>query len=128
MGSDSTEMPSAMVALAAVPRLEESNSSTAVALLEAGTVIVAVMITLAAVMLMETKEASTPAMVAILPSRSEMSEMLKSPMLPLACSVSTTVSVEGGGGDGGSDGGGGLGGGGEGGGDGGGGLGGGGEG
>ena len=43
-----------------------------------------------------------------------MSSMLKSPMLPLACSVSTTVSVEGGGGDGGSEGGGGLGGGGEG--------------
>ena len=85
-----------MEARATVPRLEESKFSTAVALVEAGTVIVAAIITLAAVMLMETNEASTPALVAILPSRSEMSSMLKSPMLPLACSVSTTISDGGG--------------------------------
>eukprot|EP00964_Phaeocystis_antarctica_P105667 scaffold70663_cov63-Phaeocystis_antarctica.AAC.2 len=102
VGTSSTTTSSAAEARATVPRLEESKFSTAVALLEAGTVIVAVMITLAAVMLMETNEASTPALVAILPSRSEMSKMLKSLMLPLACSVSTTISVEGGGGDGGS--------------------------
>ena len=56
---------SAAVAEAAVPRLEESVVCTAAAVVEAGTAMLAMMSTLAAVMVIETDEASTPALSAI---------------------------------------------------------------
>ena len=62
---DSTVMPSAAEAAAAVPRVEESVVCTWVEVLEAGTAMVAVMITEAAVTAMVTAEASTPAADAI---------------------------------------------------------------
>ena len=68
VGSSSTlksVMPSAAVAEAAVPRLEESVLCTAAAVVEAGTAMLAMMSTLAAVMVIETDEASTPALSAI---------------------------------------------------------------
>ena len=61
-------MPSAAEAAAAVPRLEESLVCT-LAAIAARTVIVAVMITLAATTVTETNEASTPALAAIEPRR-----------------------------------------------------------
>ena len=74
VGSDWTSRPSALEAATAVLRLEESEFRTAAAVVEAGTAILAVMITLAAAKVMETDEASTPALVAILLSRAEVSE------------------------------------------------------
>ena len=65
LGSDSTVMPSAAEAAAAVPRVEVSEVCTAAGVVEAGTTMVAVMSTLAAVTLMVTSEASTPAASAI---------------------------------------------------------------
>ena len=65
VGDDSTVMPSAAEAAAAVPRVEESVVCTWVEVLEAGTAMVAVMITEAAVTAMVTAEASTPAADAI---------------------------------------------------------------
>ena len=73
VGSDSTVMPSAAEAAAAVPRLEKSSPST-LAALEAGTVIVAVMITLAASTLMTVDEGATPAVSAIERRRAVVSE------------------------------------------------------
>jgi len=67
-------IPSASEAVAAVPRVEESNACTAVAVVEAGTAMVAVMITLAAATSMVTSDLSTPAAVAILACRIEVSE------------------------------------------------------
>ena len=49
VGISSTVMPSAVEAASAVPRLEESEVCTCSAVVEAGTAMVAVMITLAAV-------------------------------------------------------------------------------
>ena len=49
VGASSTVMPSAVEAASAVPRLEESEVFISSAVVEAGTPIVAVMITLAAV-------------------------------------------------------------------------------
>ena len=70
LGSDSTVMPSAAEAAAAVPRVEASEVCTASAVVEAGTAMVAVMMTLAAVTLMVTSEmSSTPAALAIFCSR-----------------------------------------------------------
>ncbi len=74
VGSDWTSMPSALEAATAVPRVEESKLWTAAAVVEAGTAIVATMITLTAAKVMETDEASTPALMAILFSKAEVSE------------------------------------------------------
>ena len=57
-----------------VPRLEESTACTAVAVLAAGTAMVAVISTLAAVTLMVTSDLSTPAAVAMLCCKPEVSE------------------------------------------------------
>ena len=65
VGTDSTVMPSAVEAEAAVARLEASEVSTAAAVVVAGTAMTAVMITLAASTLMVTAEASTSAAVAM---------------------------------------------------------------
>ena len=73
VGSDSTVMRSAAEAAAAVPRLEESAVCTLVAL-EAGTVIVAVMITLAGATVMTVDEGATPALAAIERRRAVVSE------------------------------------------------------
>ena len=73
VGSDSTVMLSAVEAAAAVPRLEESEACT-LAALEAGTVIVAVMITLAASTVMTVNEGATPALAAIARRRAVVSE------------------------------------------------------
>ena len=72
--SDSTVIPSAAEALSAVPRLEESEVCTAAAVMEAGTVMVAVMITLAAATLIVTNDLSTPAAVANFCCKLEVSE------------------------------------------------------
>ena len=73
VGSDSTVMPSAAEAAAAVPRLEVSLVCT-LAAVAAGTVIVAVMITLAAAMVMMVDEGATPALAAIESRRAEVFE------------------------------------------------------
>ena len=73
VGADSTVMPSAAEAAAAVPRLEESLVCT-LAAVEAGTVIVAVMITLAAATVMTVDEGATPALAAIERRRAVVSE------------------------------------------------------
>ena len=73
-GSDSTVIPSAVDADAAVPRREVSVACNASAVVEAGTLIVAVMITLAAATMMDTDERSTPALTAIEVWRAEVSE------------------------------------------------------
>ena len=73
VGTASTVMPSAALATAAVPRLEEIVLCTAATVVVAGTAMVAVMITEAAVTLMVTSDASTPAAVAILCRRPEVS-------------------------------------------------------
>jgi hypothetical protein len=72
--SDSTVIPSAAEAAAAVPRVEESEVCTVAAVMEAGTVMVAVMITLAAATLIVTNDLSTPAAVAIFCCKLEVSE------------------------------------------------------
>ena len=61
VGTDSTVMPSALVAAVAVGRATESVVCTSVEAFEAGTAIVAVMSTEAAATVMVTAEASTPA-------------------------------------------------------------------
>jgi len=73
VGTASTVMPSAALATAAVPRLEETVLCTAATVVVAGTAMVAVMITEAAVTLMVTSDASTPAAVAIFCRRPEVS-------------------------------------------------------
>lgn len=65
IGADSTVMPSAAVAAVALGRAAESVVCTWVEVLEAGTAMVAVTITDAAVTAMLTAEASMPARVAI---------------------------------------------------------------
>ena len=74
VGADKTVIPSAADAVAAVLRREESVVCNASAVVDAGTLMVAVMITLAAATLMDTKEASTPALTAIEVWRAEVSE------------------------------------------------------
>ena len=74
LGSDCTVMPSAAEAATAVPRLKESEVCTAAGVVEAGTAIVAVMITLAAVTSMDTEVAATLAASAIELWRAEVSE------------------------------------------------------
>ena len=61
VGIPSTEMPSALEAASAVRRVEESEAFTAAAVVEAGTAMVAVMITLAAAMVMVTGSLYPPA-------------------------------------------------------------------
>ena len=74
LGSNSTVMSSAAEAAAAVPRVEASEVFTAAGVVEAGTAMVAVMITEPAATLMVTSEASsTPAAVAIFCRRLEVS-------------------------------------------------------
>jgi hypothetical protein len=74
LGFDCTLILSAAEAAAAVPRVEESEVCTAAGVVEAGTTIVAVMITLAAATRMDTEAASTPALAAIKFRRAEVSE------------------------------------------------------
>ena len=73
VGASSTVMPSAAEASAAVPRVEESEARTASAVMEAGTPMVAVMITLAAATSMVTSDVSTPAAIATLCCKLEVS-------------------------------------------------------
>ena len=63
-GSVTILMPSALEARAGVPSLEESMSCTAVAVVEAGTAMFAVMITLPAATSTVTSDLSTPAALA----------------------------------------------------------------
>merc|ERR1740130_2571173 len=65
VGSDSTVIPSAAEAVAAVPSFEESKVCTDAAVVPAGTLMVAVMITLAAATLIVTSDMETPAARAI---------------------------------------------------------------
>ena len=88
--------PSWAEAATAVPRLEESAACTANAVVEAGTTMVAVTITLAAATLMETNHTSTPAASAM--TRCKLEVSVKSDTAPLTIRVSTTALVEGGGG------------------------------
>ena len=74
MGTNSTVMPSAVEAAAAVESLEESELCTVVVVVDAGTWIVAVMITLAPATLIVTSDLSIPAAVAMLCCRLEVSE------------------------------------------------------
>eukprot|EP00964_Phaeocystis_antarctica_P031862 scaffold18018_cov42-Phaeocystis_antarctica.AAC.1 len=74
VGADSIVTPSAAEASAAVPRVEESEVCTAAAVVEAGTAMVAVMITLAAATAMVTSDSSTPAAVAMPCRKLEVSE------------------------------------------------------
>ena len=64
LGISSTVTPSAVEAASAVPRLEESEVCSTSAVVEAGTAIVAVMRTLAAVTRIVTSDLSTPAALA----------------------------------------------------------------
>ena len=64
LGISSTVTPSAVEAASAVPRLEESEVCSISAVVEAGTAIVAVMRTLAAVTRIVTSDLSTPAALA----------------------------------------------------------------
>ena len=74
LGTDSTVMPSTAEAAARSLRAISSELCTASAVVEAGTPMVAVMMTLAAARLIVTSDASTPALAAILPRRAEVSE------------------------------------------------------
>ena len=64
VGTTSTVTPSAVEAATAVPRLEESEVRSTSAVMEAGTAIVAVMRTLAAITRTVTSDMSTPAALA----------------------------------------------------------------
>ena len=74
VGTDSTVTLSVVEAAAAVASLEESELCSVVAVVEAGTEMVAVTITLAAATLIVTSDLSTPAAVATLCCRLEVSE------------------------------------------------------
>ena len=93
---DSTIMPSTVEAAAAVPRVEKSVACTAAAVVEAGTAMVAVISTLAAVMAIVTAEASTPTTAAIELPMEVFVVSSKSLTLPLAVIVSTTDGGSGG--------------------------------
>ena len=73
-GFSSIVMPSAVEAVAAVPRVESSEACIAAAVVEAGTAMVAVMSTLPAVTAMVTSDLSTPAAVATPRRKLEVSE------------------------------------------------------
>jgi uncharacterized membrane protein YgcG len=100
VGTSSTVMPSVVEAASAVPRLEESEVCSTPAVVEAGTAMVAVMRTLAAATRIVTSSLSTPAALAMFCCKLETSLSEKSLTLPLAVSVSTIISIEGGGGEG----------------------------
>ena len=74
VGTDSTVTPSAVEAASVVARLEESEVCTAVAVVEAGTAMRAVIITLAAATLIVTSDLSMPAAAATLCCKLEVSE------------------------------------------------------
>ena len=74
VGASSTVMPSAAEASAAEPRLEESDVTNAVGLAEAGTAMVAVMITLPGATLIVTSDLSKFKSVAMLCCKLEVSE------------------------------------------------------
>ena len=74
VGTDSTVMPSTVEAASAVASLEESEVCTAVAVVEAGTAMRAVIITLAAATLIVTSDLSMPAAAATLCCKLEVSE------------------------------------------------------
>ena len=93
-GVSTIVMPSALEAAAGVPRVEAREVCIAATVVDSGTAIVAVMITLPGAMAMVTSAASTPAAVATLRRTLEVSG--KSSMLPLAVSVTTMLAVEGG--------------------------------
>ena len=105
VGTSSTVKPSVVEAASAVPRLEESEVCSTPAVVEAGTAMVAVMRTLAAATRIVTSDLSTSAALATFCCKLDLSLSEKSPTLPLAVSVSTTVPIEGGGGGGGRAGG-----------------------
>ena len=73
-GISAIVMPRAAEAEAAVPRGKERDAITVVAAEEAGTAMLAVMITLAAATLIVTSDASTPAAVAMFCCKVEVSE------------------------------------------------------
>ena len=74
VGASSTVMPSAAEASAAEPRLEESDVTNAAGLAEAGTAMVAVMITLPGATLIVTSDLSKFKSVAMLCCKLEVSE------------------------------------------------------
>jgi len=73
VGTSSTVTPSTAEAAPAVPRLEESEVCISSAVMEAGMAMVAVMRTLAAATLIVTSDLSTPAALATLCCKLEMS-------------------------------------------------------
>ena len=102
-GVSTIVMPSALEAAAGVPRVEAREVCIAATVVDSGTSIVAMMITLPGAMSMATSAVSTPAAVATLRCTLEVSG--KSSMLPLAVSVTRILAVEGGEGDAGGRGG-----------------------
>ena len=97
-GFSTIVMPSALEAAAVVPRFETREVCIASAVVDAGTAMVAVMITLPGAMAMATSAVLTPAALAKIRCTLEVSG--KSSMLPLAVSVTTISAVEGGAGAG----------------------------
>ena len=94
-GVSTIVMPSAMEAVAVVPRVEAREVCIAAAVVDSGTAIVAEIITLPGAMAMVTSAVSTPAAVATLRCTLEVSAR-KSPMLPPAVSKTRILAVEGG--------------------------------
>ena len=74
MGTASKAMPSCAVAAATVPRLVESEACNADTVVEAGTMMMAVMRTEAAATVMVTSDVSTPAASATLCRKLDVSE------------------------------------------------------
>lgn len=93
-GCSTIVMPSALEAAAVVPRFEAREACIASAVVDAGTAMVAVMITLPGAMAMTTSAVLTPAALATFRCTLEVSG--RSSMLPLAVSVTTISAVEGG--------------------------------
>ena len=105
-------MPSLVLASSTVLRAASSEAFTAVALVETGTAMVAVIFTLAACMSMVTNDLSTPAALAIFCCKPDDPGWYSASVTdPLAVSTRTTAPADGGGAGGGGEGGGGLGGG-----------------
>eukprot|EP00964_Phaeocystis_antarctica_P110140 scaffold74521_cov33-Phaeocystis_antarctica.AAC.1 len=104
-------MPSLVLASSTVLRAASSEAFTAVALVETGTAMVAVIFTLAACMAMVTNDLSTPAALAIFCCKATLADDpgWYSATDPLAVSTRTTAPADGGGAGGGGEGGGGLG-------------------
>ena len=104
-GVSTIVMPSAMEAVAVVPRVEAREVCIAAAVVDSGTAIVAEIITLPGAMAMVTSAVSTPAAVATLRRSVSVEVSGKSSMLPLAVSVTTMLAGGGGEGDAGGRGG-----------------------